>query len=245
MRIGVVSDIHGNYVALDAVLTGAMGPINGWVCLGDLVQGGVAPRAVVERLQALGCPVVMGNTDAFVLTGDVGEHRADPRSKELIEIREWTAAEIGTDGLGYLRTFEPTIEHELHGSKAMHCFHGSPSSFDDVLLPETPRAELEAFFKGFEASLLCGGHIHLQWTTAAGSGTFFNPGSVGLAHNRWSDPDDFYFWPVAQYAVVTSDEGGESVEFVQVPLDVGELERAARNSTHPYADREATRYRPR
>ncbi len=70
-RIAIFSDIHGDCVALDAVLADiASAGVNQTVCLGDAIQGGPQPAETVERLRALGCPVVMGNADHWLLTGE-------------------------------------------------------------------------------------------------------------------------------------------------------------------------------
>jgi predicted phosphodiesterase len=68
MRMALISDIHGNLVALEAVMNdlerqGA----ERMVCLGDVAASGPQPRGVLQRLQALDCPVVMGNADAWLL----------------------------------------------------------------------------------------------------------------------------------------------------------------------------------
>jgi len=67
MKLALISDIHGNCVALDEVLAGVAGA--DIVCLGDVVQGGPQPAGVLARLRKLGCPVIMGNADDWLLSG--------------------------------------------------------------------------------------------------------------------------------------------------------------------------------
>ncbi len=69
MRLGLISDIHGNLLALDAVL-GELNEsgIDRLVCLGD-VAAGPEPRQAIERLRELECPVVLGNWDTWLLDG--------------------------------------------------------------------------------------------------------------------------------------------------------------------------------
>jgi predicted phosphodiesterase len=70
MRTALVSDIHGNTVALDAALADLKAhPVDQVVCLGDAIQGGPQPAGVVARLRELGWPVIMGNADAWLLSG--------------------------------------------------------------------------------------------------------------------------------------------------------------------------------
>ena len=67
-KIAIISDIHGNLPALEAALAEiAAEGIERIICLGDVATLGPQPRAVIARLRALGCPVVMGNTDAILL----------------------------------------------------------------------------------------------------------------------------------------------------------------------------------
>jgi predicted phosphodiesterase len=70
MKTLVFSDIHGNALALDAMLEDVRGEsFDGMVCLGDAIQSGPQPAETVSRLRELGCPVVMGNADDWLLTG--------------------------------------------------------------------------------------------------------------------------------------------------------------------------------
>ena len=67
MRIGLIADIHGNGIALDVVLAElARERVDEIICLGDVAALGSQPREVLARLRAIGCPVVMGNTDAWL-----------------------------------------------------------------------------------------------------------------------------------------------------------------------------------
>src|SRR5262245_32497793 len=97
MRLAVISDIHGNAVALDAVLRDleGVGP-DAVVNLGDAIQGGPQPREVVERLRAMAAPVVMGNADAYLLGLPTSEENFDEaRKARLDEVRRWTLGRLG------------------------------------------------------------------------------------------------------------------------------------------------------
>ena len=90
----VISDIHGNCVALDAVLADLSHRNHDRVvCLGDAVQGGPQPAETVQRLRELGCPVVMGNADAWLLTG-VDIHGAEHTSQQQLDVREWSLSQL-------------------------------------------------------------------------------------------------------------------------------------------------------
>lgn len=69
-QIAVISDIHGNCFAFDRTLEDIRQQgIEQIVCLGDAIQGGAQPAETIERLREIRCPIVMGNADAWLLTG--------------------------------------------------------------------------------------------------------------------------------------------------------------------------------
>src|SRR5690242_10169032 len=143
MRIAVISDMHGNCVALDAVLADLRDdPPDQVVCLGDAIQGGPQPAETVARLRNLGCPVIMGNADAFLLTGQA-TGTAETVTDAQRAVREWQLARLFPADQEFIAGFEPTVEIVLEGGRRFLCFHGSPASFDDIILPETPEDEVQ------------------------------------------------------------------------------------------------------
>ncbi len=118
-------------------------------------------------------------------------------------------------------------------------FHGSPRSYDDVLLPELGGEALEPFL-GHDAALLAGGHTHLQWTRRIGDALYVNPGSVGISYDRHADP--LVLRPLAEWALVTVADGTVAVEFRQVPYAVEDVRDAAKRSGRPYADEWAAQW---
>jgi predicted phosphodiesterase len=242
MRVGVIADIHGNGVALEAVLADVShNPVDRWVCLGDAVQGGVQPLEVAERLAELGCPVIIGNADAFVLESTTTEVVEEIHST----VGRWTLQTLGPRGVDLVRSYVQTYELDLEGAGTLLCFHGTPGSFDGVLAPSTPAHELRSELSGHGARLLCGGHIHRQWIVSLDDWTFFNPGSVGMAYNFHLPEDEVYIYPFAEYAIISTEDDDPRIEFCQAPYDVDAIDRVARASGHPYADSQAARYRPR
>jgi len=94
MRIAIISDIHGNLIALDAVLDDLAAQRVDWgVCLGDAVQGGAQPAEVVVRLRVLGWPIVMGNADAWLFSGMETGH-AGGATPSMLAIREWSLSQL-------------------------------------------------------------------------------------------------------------------------------------------------------
>jgi predicted phosphodiesterase len=175
--LALVSDIHGSDDALAAVVAELerLG-IERVVCLGDAVQGGDQPREVLDRLAALGWPVILGNADAFLLT--VPSDSPEPITQGQLEKREWTLAQLEPRDLDQIRSFAPMLDLKLDDGLVLRAFHGSPRSYDDVLLPDTPDAQVEALLGGSGVDVLAGGHTHMQWTRYVDGALFVNPGSV-------------------------------------------------------------------
>ena len=231
MRLALISDQHANDVAFRAVLEDVerLG-VEDVVCLGDVVQGGAEPAQTLARLAALGCETVLGNADAFLL--EVDPESPEPVTERQLEVRDWTLAQLSSSQLEQIRSFAPVVRREVEGV-ALLLFHGSPNSYDDVLLPELGGEALEPFL-GHSAALLAGGHTHLQWTRRIDDALYVNPGSVGLSYDRHTDPP--VLRPLAEWALVTIEDATVSVEFRQVPYAVEDFRAAAERSGRPYAD---------
>lgn len=250
MRIAVISDIHGNCIALDAALADLeQHPADHLVCLGDAIQGGPQPAQVVSRLRELRCPVVMGNADAWLLSGvETGNEPASEEHRRMLDaVREWSLAQLSRDDRAFIQGFRPTVEMALEAGRRLLCFHGSPASFDDVMLPDTPQEQLFKFLGEYRADALCGGHTHVQYMRRLGADGrfFFNPGSIGFAYSHHQPEDSFRADPWAEYAVLTSEGDKLALQFRRVPYDVEPLIDAYRTSGRPYADQAIAQYAPR
>jgi predicted phosphodiesterase len=157
--------------------------------------------------------------------------------------RDWSVEQLGPEGLAFVRTFQPTIEIGLTGDSTLLCFHGSPASFDDVLLPESI-APLESFVPAPSVRVLAGGHTHTQWMRPLGDVILFNPGSVGLSYGRRAPEETFRFDPWACYALLHDNDGDVAVEFRHVPYDVERLTDAIKSSGIPDAEAVAAMHQP-
>lgn len=239
--LAVISDIHGNRIALDAALQDIeRSGCDGIVCLGDVAEGGAQPRESTERLRELEVPVVMGNSDAFIL----GIPTLEPVTEQQALTREWTIEQLGAEGLESHRWFQPTLEIPLDADARLLCFHGSPASYDDILLPESASERFETLTSDASVKVMAGGHTHTQWLRAAGDRIFFNPGSVGLSYNRRLPEEIFRCDPWADYALLRYEDGVPTIEFRQVPFDVEALIEVIERSGMPLASSVAERHRP-
>jgi putative phosphoesterase len=237
VRVALISDQHANDVAFRVALEDVerVG-VEEVVCLGDVAQGGSQPAETLDRLATLGCETVLGNADALLL--EVPADSPEPVTERHLEVREWTLAQLNSAHIEQIRSFAPVVRRELEGVSLL-LFHGSPRSYDDVLLPELDSEALEPFL-GHDAALLAGGHTHLQWTRRVDDALYLNPGSVGISYDRFEDPP--VLRPLAEWALVTVADGNVGVEFRQVPYTVEEVKAAAKQSGRPHADEWAAQW---
>jgi predicted phosphodiesterase len=245
MRIAVISDMHGNLISLEAVLAEIReSGVDQIICLGDCVQGGPQPAQVVARLRELACPIVMGNADSFLLTGeDTEAEPTDPaRWEKLLTVRAWSLSQLSSEDRAFMAGFQPTVEVPLDETRKLIGFHGSPRSFDEIILPETPDAEAQRMLGGFEPHFLCGGHTHIQQIRHLGAAFYFGCGSTSLPfrYNHGGAPK---VNPWAEFAIFTVDKRQRvSLDFRHVPFDIDELSDIYRASGRPYADEVLERY---
>jgi predicted phosphodiesterase len=234
-RIAVISDIHGNCVALDTVLADLRrGAVDQIVCLGDAIQGGAQPAATVQRLRELACPVVMGNADAWLLTGVKTGEKPETEAQE--RVRQWSLARLSPDDQAFIATFAPTVTIPLSPERELLCFHGSPTSFDQILLPSLPSEEFRRALDQYAPAVLTGGHTHVQQVRQLTATFFFNPGSVGVACNYELPRESRRREPWAEYAILSETDGVISLEFRRAPLPMATLRQELITSGHPDVD---------
>jgi len=233
MRVAVISDIHANCLALDVALNDLRGHSpDRVVCLGDAVQGGAQPAETVRRLRELGCSIVMGNADAWLLAEECS---TEPTSQQQRDVRAWTLGQLSEDDVDFIRGFQQSVEIRIDDALRMLCFHGSPYSYDDVLLPETSEQEWNRLLGLVGREIMAGGHAHTQQLRRIGEALFFNPGSIGVAYNYHLPAKQFHTDSWSEYAVLTCEQGRINLAFQRVPYDVDRLIGIIRASGRPHA----------
>jgi len=239
MRIAIISDIHGNLVALkSALLDIKRRKVNQIVCLGDVAATGPQPIEVTEHLRNIRCPCIMGNTDETLARDAPHEFGAgipEEERKKLEALDLWTRMKLTKLHRHYLSTFKPVLEVHFEPDQGLLCYHGSPSSNTDGILPTIPDEKLACRLEGHRANVFAGGHTHTQMFRRFLNSLVINPGSIGLpfrieSSGRMRSPS------IAEYAVVNSSDGTLSVELVSVPYSLSKLRRAVRNSGMPNPD---------
>lgn len=237
MPVAIISDIHGNLVALDAVLNAiATRKIEQIICLGDVAATGPQPREVIARLQTIGGPVVMGNTDDWLLKPKLKEHDQLDRQR-IQEMELWASHQLTPDDRAYLASFQPTISYDLEHGKRLLAYHGSPRSYKEHITPTTPDQDLDAALAGHEADIFVGGHSHMQMLRRHRYSLVVNPGSVGLAFDHaWPFGETARNPPWAEYAIIDTSNGSLNIELHRVPFDVQSFIQAMLASGMPHAE---------
>ncbi len=199
MRVGVISDIHANRVALEAVLDD-MPDVDELVCAGDVVGYNPHPAECVTAVREREIPTVMGNHDRMVVTGR--NFRGNHMARAGVE---YGRENLDDDAIEWLSDLPD--ERTLFDGR-VKVVHGHPDDPDRYTYPEQFSPGM---LDGEDALIM--GHTHVQHAEQYGEGIVLNPGSVGQP--RDSDPR-------AAYAVL--DLGALAVEEHRVEYDVGAVQ---------------------
>ena len=233
MRIAVLSDIHANLAALEAVRSDLPEVDQVWV-LGDIVGYGPEPNEVISTLQEMGARSVLGNHDGAAIGGvDPAYFNTDARTAI-----EWTATVIDENSRSYLGTLP-----EVRRDGELTAVHGSPR--DPIWEYITSRGIAAANAEHFDTRLCLFGHTHLpiayrvgaddvdgviglpgEIVRLDGARALVNPGSVGQPRDGLPD---------AAYAVLDTgeDPAGDAVSFHRVRYDIDRTQRLMRERGLP------------
>ncbi|WP_439602000.1 metallophosphoesterase family protein [Devosia sp.] len=221
MRIAVLSDVHGNLEALDAVLDDVAGQgVEATVALGDFLSGPSDPVGVADRLIELGLPSVRGNHDRYITDGREKDWHIDALVRGLLDERQHR----------WLGSVPATL---LLEGDVFLC-HGTPrddnTSFMDTMVGTIPtmhpRDYIEAEAAGFDHEVLLCGHTHVPRSLRLADGRLVvNPGSVGLPMEIGS--------PDARYAIIDKRRAGWNTELRAVAYDHAAAAKQALDKGYP------------
>ena len=231
MRIAVLSDIHANLHALEAVWADLERQRPEAVyCLGDLVGYGAFPNEVVAFLRERGVPTVMGNYDQGVGfdMDDCGCIYRDPEEDRFGKLSLlWTRAHTTPENKAYLQKLQIQIRLEDQRPHLL-MVHGSPRKINEYVFEDRPASSSERIARLANCDILLIGHTHLPYQKRVARTLFVSTGSVG----KPKDGD-------ARACYVLLEHGWRtSIQFRRVEYDVEAAARAIRQSDLPpiYAD---------
>ena len=193
MRIAIVSDIHGNLTALDAVLADLRQQKPDVIYHGgDLAFGGSQPAEVIDCIMQQGWPGVVGNTDEMLwdTSARSGLEASAPKLKPLFKVLfelsgPVTKQMIGDSRLNWLRGLPADLRHENIALQ-----HASPGNLWRAPIDTADDAELLNTYEPLNASIAVYCHIHRPFIRKVGSMTVCNTGSVGSPYD--GDPRSSY-----------------------------------------------------
>lgn len=238
MRVAILSDIHGNSIALDAVLADARdrGGVDAFWILGDLVALGPDPLGVLDRLFTLPhAHFTRGNTDRYVATGDrppphLADVRADPSLlPRLIEVAQtftWTQGAIaGAGKLVWLKQLPLELRVTLPDGSRFLGVHASPGRDDgDGITAAIADDAAAQLLQAAEADMICTGHTHRPMHRRLGLRSLVNLGAVSLSATADKR---------ASYVILTADSSGYTIEPRQVPFDLQRVVAQLEAADHP------------
>jgi predicted phosphodiesterase len=185
MRIAVVSDIHGNRTAFEAVLADLRQTAPDLIFHGgDLCHAGASPADIVDRIRELGWPGVLGNTDEMLFMPESLEEFAKqaPKLQGLVavisEMAVATREALGEERLGWLSELPRS---QIHGPMAL--VHASPESLWRAPAPDASDVELESVYRPLSKPITVHGHIHRSYIRSVPGMIVANTGSVSLSYD--------------------------------------------------------------
>jgi predicted phosphodiesterase len=241
MRVAFFSDVHGNLVALDAVLAASADVDEYWV-VGDLVAHGPHPAAVLHRLMELpNARFVRGNTDRYVLTGDLPEFIDPTRDVQLAMDAArsfgWTRGAIGGRGYEWLAALPIEERITLPDGTSVLLVHASPGrdSGRGIQPTMTDRELRDAGIPDAGARIVFVGHTHVPTEHTIDGVRVINLGSVSVPAT-----DDRR----AMWTLLTADMDGFTIERQYAEYDIEAFIAAVDDEHHPSAEWLKSKMRP-
>ncbi len=226
MRVAIIADIHGNQIALEAVLQdlAQQEEIDHIVIAGDLCLNGPCPGEVLETLQSIRCFVIQGNVDSDIVKQST---KKGPRKQSVIN---WTREQIGMAGINYLAGLP--FSHRIHNPEGTDLLvvHANPLNQDDALVPGLQDNKLEPLLGTLPATIgaLAFGHYHVAYMRHWRGLLLLDAGSCGLPRDEDTR---------ASYAILTWQDDLWLPEHRRVKYDLKAVVRQLKSCGIPTAER--------
>lgn len=183
-RLALLSDIHGNLPALDAVLADvAELHVDHIVVAGDVVNWGPWSAEALARVVDEGWPVIRGNNEFYAI--DYGTPRAPEAWRNVGQwpLLPWLHRQLDARARALLAMWPDTLSLRFADAPPLRIVHGSPRSPWEAILPDITDAEAELVLNGVEEDTIVAAHTHLPMDRQVGRWHILNPGTVGTPLN--------------------------------------------------------------
>ncbi len=231
--VAVITDVHGNLPALEAVLAhiDQLG-VERVLCGGDLVGYGPHPNEVCALIAERSIPTIYGNYDYAIARdqADCGCAYVTQHDRDLGQLSvEWTLANTNQQSKDFMSELPFDLRFTV-GAVDVHLVHGSPRKVNEYLFEDKPARLYERLAAAESDRVLVFGHTHKPWLREYGGVLFVNCGSVG----KPKDGD-----PRAAFALLTAGEAGVEPTIVRVEYDARIVAGEVRDAGLPgeYADK--------
>lgn len=224
MRFAFISDIHGNAVALEAVLNDIKKKnVDKIFVLGDLCYRGPNPKESIQLIKGLETDVIKGNADEWVIRG-VQEGEVPKNALEIMnKERDWTVSNLDLEDIEYLSVLQSEL-HIEYGGIHIHAFHATPNSLFDVVQPFEDDESMVEKLIGNDADIFVYAHIHKPFIRYINGKCIMNLGSVGLPFDGLRK---------ASYMILDIAEESFQVSNVRVNYDYTKVIKQIEESNYP------------
>ena len=181
MKIAFISDIHGNAVALEAVLKDIeKKQVDTIYVLGDICYRGPEPKRSLQLVQSLNVNVIKGNADEWIVRGVKKGEVPDKVLDTMNAEREWIVSQLDQRDIAYLAEL-PTALHFEAAGLTINAFHATPDSLFEVVLPEETDVDIHSkLMLSTDSDVYIYAHIHKPYIRYINGKVMMNIGSVGL-----------------------------------------------------------------
>jgi predicted phosphodiesterase len=181
LRVAVVTDVHGNLAALQAVLAAIdrRGPYDRLIGGGDFCLNGPDPRAALDLMVERAHALLKGNTDR-----DIVNHGADDPdlgAKKRTSI-EWTRDQLGDEGIATLDSLRFSHRVDAPDGSSLLAVHANPHDIDRHIFPDAPAADVRVIIGDIDhrVRILVFGHLHIPYRRQIGKLRLFDVAACGL-----------------------------------------------------------------
>lgn len=212
MRLAVLSDIHGNAVALKAILEDCKKyNIDGYLLLGDYFDAGPQPLEVFDIINELDSTIIIGNHDIDLRLYKEG--KMDIWNKScLYDSVLWTYKKLDKNIFDFIDSYPIACTYTINGFTNICLAHGTPNSAYEGTSIQNDHMQLDKIFDGIDQNILICGHTHSPGVISRGEYLYLNPGSAGQPHGK-----------EAEYMIVDTDGIDIKHKHIKISYDIDEV----------------------